>query len=155
MDKGYLVARFYSRANYLKVLHGGHWTVLDHYLTIIKWKPNFKPRGSEVQSTLKWLRLPTLPLEIFVESSLLGIGNAVGKVVKVDTITAEMIKARYARVCIELNLNGSLLPNVLVWGRKQPIEYEGLHHICFQCGRYRHKKEHCTGAQASSEVGAT
>lgn len=93
----------------------------------------------------------TLPLELFVESSLLGIGNVVGKVVKVDTITVEMIKARYARVCVELNLNGPLPPNVLVWGRKQPIEYEGLHHICFSCGRYGHKKEYCTGIPSSSE----
>lgn len=151
IDKGYLVARFYSQADYFKVLHGGPWIVLDHYLTLSKWKPNFKPGDTTVQSTLVWLRLPTLPLELFVESSLLGIGNAVGTAVKVDTITADMIKARYARVCVELNLQGPLPPNVLVWGRKQPIEYEGLHHICFLCGRYGHKKEHCSGAQPSSD----
>lgn len=134
IDKGYVVARFYSQADYLKVLHGGPCTVLDHYLTLSKWKPNFKPGDDAVHSTLVWLRPPTLPLKMFVESTLLGIGNAVGKAIKVDTITAEMIKARYAWVCVELNLNGPLPPNVLIWGRKQVIEYEGLHHICFHCG---------------------
>lgn len=86
-----------------------------------------------------------------MESSLLTIGNTVETALKVDTITAEMIKARYARVCVELNLQGPLLPNVLVWGRKQPIEYEGLHHICFLCGRYGHKKDHCPTRQSSPE----
>lgn len=77
---------------------------------------------------------------MFVESPLLGIVNGVRKAVKVDTITAEMIKARYTRVCVELNLNGPLPPIVLIWRRKQPIEYEGLHHICFKCGSMDIKK---------------
>lgn len=143
LDKGYLVARFYSREDYLRVINGGPWLVLDHYLTISKWKPNFKPGEAELRTTLVWLRFPLLPLEMFVESTLLSVGNAVGRAIKVDPFTADMIKGRYARVCVELDLHGPLPPNVLIWGRKQAVEYEGLHHICYQCGQYGHKKDHC------------
>lgn len=143
IDKGYLVARFYSQEDYLKVINGGPWTVLDHYLTISKWTPNLKPGETEISRTLVWLRLPRLPLEMFVESTLLRVGNVIGRAIKVDSFTGEMIKGRYARVCVELDLHGPLPPNVLIWGRKQAVEYEGLHHICYQCGRYGHKKDQC------------
>lgn len=113
---------------------------MDHYLTISKWLPNFKPRDKDVRSTLVWLRFLQLPLKMFVETSLLQVGNAVGKAIKVDPFTTEMIKGRYARVCVELNLDGILPPNILVYGRKLAVEYEGLHHICFHCEGYGHKK---------------
>lgn len=90
--------------------------VLDHYLTISKWKSNFKPGENEVRTTLVWLRFPSLPLEMFVETNILRVGNAVGRAVKVDLITADMIKGWYARVCVELDLNGPLPPNILIWG---------------------------------------
>lgn len=149
IDKGYLVARFYFQANYLRVINGGPWMVLDHYLTISKWKPNFRPGANEIRSTLVWLRLPLLPLEMFVEDTLLRVGNAVGRAIKVDPFTADMFKGRYTRVCVELDLHGPLPPNVLIWGRKQPVEYEGLHHICYQYGRYGHKKDQCSAVTTS------
>lgn len=138
-----MVARFYSRQDYLKVLSGGPWMVLGHYLTITKWRPNFKPSTMEVHTTLAWVRFPTLPLENFDDQSLLRIGNAVGQAVKVDSHTVDVTKGKYARVCVELNLQQPLVPTVLVWGRKQPVEYEGLPKICFKCGRHGHKLEHC------------
>lgn len=155
IDKGYLVAHFYSKQDYLKVLNRGPWIVMDHYLTILKWRPNFKPGDKDVRSTLVWLCFPQLPLEIFVETSLSQVENAVGKAIKVDPITAEMIKGRYARVCVELNLYGILPPNVLVYGRKHVVEYEGLHHICFRCGGYGHKKEQWLGVVKNKETEAS
>lgn len=80
---------------------------------------------------------------MFDDVQLLGIAKSIGKPVKVDTSSVAGINGRYARVCVELNLEGKLAPNVLVWGHKQPVEYEGLHKICFKCGRHGHKKEHC------------
>lgn len=117
--------------------------MIGHYLTLSKWRPNFKPGNNEVQTTMVWLRFPQLPLEMFGEATLLGIANGVGNAVRLDPIIVEMIKTRYARVCVELDLNGPLSLNVLVWSRKQDIEYEDLHHICFACGRYSYKKEGC------------
>lgn len=52
IDRGYIVARFYSQLDYLKVLQDGPWMVLGHYLTITKWTPNFKPMVTDVHSTL-------------------------------------------------------------------------------------------------------
>lgn len=48
IDKGYIVARFYSADNYQKVLTRSLWTVMGHYLTITKWKSTVKPSDVEI-----------------------------------------------------------------------------------------------------------
>lgn len=65
--------------------------------------------------TLVWIRFPILPLEMFDNKSLMCIASVVGNAMKVDTSTLDKIKGPYARVFVELNLNGTLVPNVLVW----------------------------------------
>lgn len=152
IGKGFIVPCFYSRADYMKVLNGGLWTILGHYLTITKWRPNFKLAENEIHTTLVWIRFLTLPLEMFDDKSLLGIANVVGKGVKVDTHSVDKVKGKYARVYMELDLNATLVPNVLVWGKKQPVEYEGLPHICFNYGKHGHKQELCrVNREATSE----
>lgn len=155
IDKGNIIARYYSQANYLKVLNGGPWLLMGHYLMISKWKPNFKPGDEEVHSTLVWICFPTLPLEMFDDNHLFHIGNAVGKTIKVDRNTVETAHGCFARVFVELNLGKPLPPNVLVWGRKRPVEYEGLHCICFKCGYYGHKMESCGATEDQQRHGPT
>lgn len=78
---------------------------------------------------------------MFEEASVLEIANRVGKAIQMDPITIEMIKACYARVCIELDLNDLLPPNMLIWGRKQ-ANMKVFYHICFMYQKYGHKKEY-------------
>lgn len=105
IDKEHMVARFYSQVDYMKVLNGGPWTVLGHYLMISKWRPNLTPSRDDVQSTLVWIRFPTLPLELFNDNHLLRIGNRVGRAIKVDRNMVDSNQGKYARVCVEISLN--------------------------------------------------
>lgn len=43
LEASYYVVRFRSKKNYDHVLLGGPWLVLGHYLTVTKWRPNFRP----------------------------------------------------------------------------------------------------------------
>lgn len=101
--------------------------VLGHYITISKWRPNFKSKETTVQTTLAWVRIPTIPVEMLEDPSLLNVGDGVGKVVRVDPNIVDMIRGRYARICVELNLDKSLMQTVVVWGKKYSVDYEGLH----------------------------
>lgn len=74
----------------------------------------------------------------------MDVGNTVGKAIKVDLTTQDASRAKFARVCVEVNLARPLLPSVTIYGYRQPVEYEGLHQICFKCGQYGHKLELCT-----------
>lgn len=62
-----------------------------------------------------------------------------GKTIKVDKTTNTTQRARYARVCIEMDLAQPLVLSVSVFENPQTVEFEGLHLICFNCGKYGHK----------------
>ncbi|KAK4283808.1 hypothetical protein QN277_000720 [Acacia crassicarpa] len=59
------------------------------------------------------------------------------------TMDAKVERARYARICVELDLQKSLVPRVVAAGEVFNVEYEGLKLICFECGKYGHRKEVC------------
>ncbi|XP_028790153.1 uncharacterized protein LOC114746133 [Neltuma alba] len=76
----------------------------------------------------------------------------VGKTLKVDlkTLTenstrfSNVERGRFARVCVELDLQKKLVPRVIAANSIYNVEYEGLYLICFVCGRYGHRKETCS-----------
>lgn len=74
---------------------------------------------------------------------LFGMGNTVGRTIRIDDTTLEATHGKYARVCVQINLAKPLLPAITVLGCQQRIEYEGLHRICFQCVRYGHRSDNC------------
>ncbi|KAI9126724.1 hypothetical protein K1719_002320 [Acacia pycnantha] len=78
----------------------------------------------------------------------------IGKMIKVDRSTTIYDKGGFARICVEIDLKKPLLPTYIVFGEERPIIYEGLHHVCFSCGKYGHKKEGCptTEMQPSPQV---
>lgn len=56
---------------------------------------------------------------------------------------ARVQRGRFARVCVEIDLQKKLVPRVICQAALFNIEYEGLGLICFGCGRYGHRKEVC------------
>lgn len=144
LEKGFYVARFYSAEDYNRVLEGEPWIILGHYLTVTKWKPNFRPSLAKITSTLVWLRLPEVPLEYFTKKTLNRIGNAFGRLVKVDNTATAATIGKYVRICVELDLSKPLLPSVHIVGVQTAVEYEGLHQICFQCEQYGHITKDCS-----------
>lgn len=133
------VARFYSREDYFHVLEGGPWVVFRHYLTVSKWRPNFSPPRETSFFTAVWVRFPDFPMEHLDEKFLSKLGNVVGKTVKVDYKTA----TTPARVFVQVDLAKPLVTAVDdVHGRSR-VEYESLHLICLNCGRYGHGTAGC------------
>ncbi|CAN1778667.1 hypothetical protein LINPERHAP1_LOCUS14459 [Linum perenne] len=71
------------------------------------------------------------------------IGNCIGKTVQIDLATTEGARARYARVCVEVDISKPLLGKYMIEDRTFYIEYESLDNICFSCGFYGHKADAC------------
>lgn len=42
LEEEYYIVCFFTRADYLHVLEGGSWIILGHYLTVMKWRPQFR-----------------------------------------------------------------------------------------------------------------
>jgi len=75
---------------------------------------------------------------------ILHIGKSIGNVLRVDSHIAMETRGRYARICVQVDVDKSLATAVLIGKFKQPICYEGLQRLCFSCGRIGHLKENCS-----------
>lgn len=75
-----------------------------------------------------------------------------GKPIRVDYATNHLTRARYARVCVEIDLTKPILSKVWVGNHWQTILYENLHSLCFHCGRVGHQKSQCADLKGKSPV---
>ncbi|CAL9240148.1 unnamed protein product, partial [Arabidopsis halleri] len=70
-------------------------------------------------------------------------GEGLGKPLKVDTTTLRVERARFARICVEVNLKRPLKGTLRINGERYYVAYEGLQNICPRCGIYGHVVSAC------------
>ncbi|KAK5784734.1 hypothetical protein PVK06_039261 [Gossypium arboreum] len=117
------------------------------YLTIQPWSTNFDPAKPYLSLVKFWIRLPGLPGHLYNWKILLEIRELVGKVVGLDFNTDNRARGRFARMVVFVNLDKSLISQILINGILQHIEYESLSVVCFTCNRYNHGNELCPTAK--------
>ncbi|XP_020211512.1 uncharacterized protein LOC109796242 [Cajanus cajan] len=140
------MVKFDLEADREQVMHGGPWMLFDHYLIVKPWSPEFVASATKVDSTLVWIRFPGLGVMFYDESVLLTIASAIGKPVKVDLNTLNMTRGRFARVCVEINLNEPVVGRFFLNGVWYNVKYEGLHLLCSSCCCYGHVLRNCPHA---------
>ncbi|KAL8129323.1 hypothetical protein V2J09_018478 [Rumex salicifolius] len=90
-----------------------------------------------------WIRFTNLPVLLYEEQILLHLAFAIGAPIRVDKRTLHANRGRFARMCIKLDLSKLLIGAVIINGSRFLVEYEGLHSICFHCGRFGHFQPNC------------
>lgn len=135
--------RFGLVEDYENVIKGGPWFIGGHFLTVRAWEPNFKPTNAVCNMVVVWIRLPQLPFIYYNPGVLKEIGNAIEAVLRVDSNTASEVRSRFARICIQVNLDKSLITTILLERVVQEVLYEGISTLCFFCGRVGHQQEGC------------
>ena len=78
-----------------------------------------------------WVRLPELPIKLYDAGMLCRIGNQLGKLLKIDARIIDSELGRYARLCVQIDLNQPLTPKVRIGDILQRVQYEGISTICF------------------------
>nr|POF00222.1 hypothetical protein CFP56_37734 [Quercus suber] len=121
LEHGHFLIKFELKPDLDEVLKGGPWFVVA-----------------------VWLRLPNLPIEFYEPTILKKIGNTIGPVLKIDSHTFNGERGRFARICIQTNVEKPLIKTVKIGKVVQAVQYEGINDICFACGRIGHKKEGCS-----------
>ncbi|CAN1262541.1 hypothetical protein LINPERPRIM_LOCUS11313 [Linum perenne] len=117
--------------------------MFDHYITVAHWTPEFNEE-EPVRTILTWVRLPKLPIHFFNHIAVARIGNHIGQTVCMDLATSEGAQARYARVCVEVDLSKPLLGKYMIGDRTFYVEYECLENIFYTCGMYGYKLDGCS-----------
>lgn len=139
----YYIVLFDSKDDYVYALEGGPWMIYDHYLMVRTWSIEFNPWTDSVEKVMVWVRFPDLPLHYYDEYVLKALGNRIGKTVRVDLTTSKLSRGKFARLCVEVDVSKPLLPLFILKGTEYRVEYEGLHTLCFNCGRFGHVNSEC------------
>lgn len=143
IGEGFYVVKLELKTDYLHVLTGGPWKILDHYVAVQRWKPEFNPLTEKISTMAVWVRLPGLPVEYFRDDVLKLILEKVGTPLKLDKTTTAVERGRFARVAIEIDLTKPLVSMIWIQNRLQRVEYEALHVVCFGCGSVGHRMADC------------
>ncbi|KAI9087302.1 hypothetical protein K1719_030772 [Acacia pycnantha] len=150
---GYFIVSFSNKEDKEYAFQEGPWMIEDHYLIVQRWRPNFNPWKADMQCNIAaWIRLPDVPFEFYNIESLRRIGNMVGRMIKIDRSTSIYEKGGFARICVEIDPKKPLLPTYVVFGEERDIIYEGLHQVCFECGKYGHQKKGCPMRQSRIRI---
>nr|POE62200.1 uncharacterized protein CFP56_39528 [Quercus suber] len=143
LEHGFYLTHFSLKDDYKAILKKGPWFIGESFLSIRPWEPNFRPVLANVTSIVVWIRLKELPIEYYNLEALIHIGKSIGNVLWVDSHTAMETRGRYARICVQVDVDKTLPTAVLIGKCEQTICYEGLQSLCFSCGRIGHCKENC------------
>ena len=143
LEHGFFLIRLSLKEDVETVLKKGPWFLGDHFLSVRPWEPDFKPESAKVSSIAVWVRLSGLPIEYYNAKALQHIGKAIGNVLRIDTFTATESRGKFARLCIQVDVDKPLITTVMIGKLQQTVTYEGIHNLCFECGRMGHKREAC------------
>ncbi|CAN1800855.1 hypothetical protein LINPERHAP1_LOCUS22716 [Linum perenne] len=102
----------------------------DYYITVARWTPSFNEEDP-IRTILTWVLLPKLPIHYFHHAAVNRIRNHICKTIRMDLPTAEGAKARYAPVCVEIDLSKPLLGKYMISDRVFYIEYESIENFCY------------------------
>lgn len=143
MGFDYFLVKFELVADVDYILKGGTWFIGQHFLAIRQWEPKFKAYPATLSSVAVWIRLLELPIEFYKTNALLKIGRAISPVLCIDSHTTNRVRGRFAKLCVQVNLDKPLIRTVYLGKLAQSVQYEGINALCFSCGRIRHKIESC------------
>lgn len=152
LPRGYYVVKFHAVDDYRHVLFEGSWMVADHYLLVQRWRPNFLKSARRESKVAVWVRIPELPLELYNDKFFKRVGSALGVLLKIDRLTSIHSRGQFARICVQIDLNKPLVPQVEVRGELISLEYEGLHSVCFNYRIYGHRATACKLAVPATVV---
>ncbi|KAJ4848496.1 hypothetical protein Tsubulata_003374 [Turnera subulata] len=100
--------------------------IMDHYLIVEPWEPNFDPLAHKVTSVIAWIRVPGLSTELYQREILRTVCDRIGRM-PLDT-----------EVCVD--------------GRWYHIKYESFPIVCFGCDRIGHNLSICPFRAPTSGV---
>ncbi|KAJ7969350.1 reverse transcriptase [Quillaja saponaria] len=105
----FFLIRFSKKEDMEVVVQGGPWLVLDHYLTLRCWRPNFNPFTTKNDCVAVWVRFLGIPMEYHDSKFLTKFAQHIGKPIKGDTTTSRMNRDNFAIMRIKINLSKPLV----------------------------------------------
>ena len=144
LENGWILFQFSNLQDITMVWNGRLWHVSGLNLVLRRWEPYFDTFSATIHIIDQWFKITRLPLELWEEETLKQLLKDVGHFIKVDDITLNRSKGKFARVCINIDITRPLRGSLFIPIPNQPsplevpISYEGLHEVCALCGSNAH-----------------
>ncbi|KAK9993883.1 hypothetical protein SO802_023586 [Lithocarpus litseifolius] len=65
-------------------------------------------------------------------------------VLRIDSHTATEARGKYARICIQIDVNKPLVNTICIRRFEQAVTYKGIHSLYFSCGRLGQRVDRCS-----------
>ncbi|XP_025625646.1 uncharacterized protein [Arachis hypogaea] len=141
---GYFLVKSDLAKDREKILIGGPWMFGDYYVAVKPWSATFQPNEKSFGSTPVWIRIVSLNILYYQERAMRKIASGIRTPIKIDLATKEAKREKFARACVQIDLDLLMVSKIIVDGAKSTIEYENLDLICEKCNCFGHVKEYCT-----------
>lgn len=109
LANNYFLVKFGSVMDYEFAKYGDPWMIMDHYLIVKEWRPNFDPMMDKTEKVIVWVRLPDLPMEYYDHTFLFRVGKQIGEPMMIDSATSLTSRGKFARLCVEVDITKPLL----------------------------------------------
>lgn len=97
LENDYFLIKFASKEDFVFARDQGPWIILDHYLVVREWEPEFDPMAEKTEKLVVWVRFPCLPIELYDYAFLKKVGEKIGKPIRADHSTGTATRGRFAR----------------------------------------------------------
>ena len=145
---GWLVFKFQSDEDRLKVLNGGPYFAYGSNLMLKLLPSCFRFEGEDVSSVPIWIQLPDLPLDCWNARALSKIVSRVGKPITTAKMTLTKERLSFARVLVEVDVSSDIvsdveirLPTGVVYHQLVIAEYTPK--FCKGCRTFGHVEGSC------------
>lgn len=98
--------------------------VLNHYLIVKEWCPNFDPLTDKMEKKLIWVRFPCLSIEYYNKDWLMKLRKQIWRPIRMDQTTNYAYKGKFVRMCVEVDFNKPLLPKFKL--KRQVVCFKGI-----------------------------
>jgi hypothetical protein len=130
--KGFFTIIFYSMEDKNRVFEGGPYFYNSTGLYLTFWQERFNLDKVDLLVTPVWLRLYSLPYELWRLEILEDIGNALGSFVKIANQTKRMRYVSYLWIYVYLVISKEFLTSIkLSWQDEDWIQNIDYEHIPF------------------------
>ena len=148
VKKGLFLVRFKEIQDAMTVAHKGFYHFDNRPFIVKAWNPELDINVEAISTLPIWVRLPELDIKYWGLQSLSKIGSMLGIPLKTDRYTKEKLMIKYARLLVEMPLDGDFPDyidfanekNVII---RQKVVYEWKPIKCSYCKMYDHVQEEC------------
>ncbi|CAI0428490.1 unnamed protein product, partial [Linum tenue] len=113
-------------------------------LLVQQWTPRFKVSDPLPKTMIVWVHVPELKIHFYHKEVLNSLGNLIGRTIKLDYHTLTQQREKFARLAVEVDISKPLVPRIWLDDDWQPVEYENLPFVCFECGKIGHAFTVCS-----------